>query len=591
MPARFQTNVYTRRGNELRRSRSLQAYPGAPLALNFSQSRAAMPDGAEWFCAESGLYYFNGKRFSFIPIADGLGDRYIPASIASSGDSILYVLRARSCLYEYRILRDTAVRLQLVRAVLQRDIKDKSFNALMTDSRGWVWLGSRQDGILVWKGGGDARPAPVQGTLSNALVTCMAEDVDGIVWVGTAGGLNRLRVDPGESIKLDADLYGAEFCDRYIYFVKALRQKLYVGAGGCLGIIDLTKEPAGPLQGMPLYITGLQINGREESRLLGRREPIRLDPEQNNMRIEFTGLSYRDERRLRYRYRLRGLDRDWSSPTAEFRVTYSKIPSGDYVFEVMAFAPDGLQSAAPASFSFHVGQPFYTSWWFILICVMLVVMIAWSVYRYRINQILNMQRMRQRISKDLHDDIGATVSSIGILAEMVRSGRISTERRHQLLETISEESRYVAQTLSDIVWTINPRNDSMEAILARMQRYAAEMFEARGIQYEISLPEAVPDGAMGMQNRQHLYLIFKETVNNLVKYSGATEARLALRVHGRRLQMEVRDNGRGFDVSAAQHGNGIVNMRKRAEEMLAKLEIRSAPGDGTVIVLDAPMAG
>ncbi len=589
MPNRFRTNAYRFRNDELYRSRSFQDYPGAPLALNFSRSRAAMKDGSEWFCAESGIYYFDGRSFRFIPVTDASGDRYIPVAIATSGDSLLYVLRARTGLYRYRIRRDTAAVLQLLDVSLQQDLKEKSFNTLMTDSRGWVWVGSRQNGLLIRSSGADSRTWLLGDSLSNAMITCMTEDTFGTVWIGTGSGLNRVRVTEQGLPEVSADVYGAELCDRYVYFVKTLGEKLYVGTGGCLGIIDLKRARTGPATALPIYITGLQINGREQHGLLNHHGPIDLGADQNNVRIEFTGLSYRDERRLRYRYRLRGLDQDWSSPTAEFRVTYSKIPPGDYEFEVMAYAPDGLRSAAPACVQLHVGQPFYTTWWFILLCLLLGLMAAWLVYRYRINQILKMQRMRQRISKDLHDDIGATVSSIGILAEMVRSGRINAERRAQLLETISEESRYVAQTLSDIVWTINPRNDSMDAIFARMQRYAAEVFEARGIQYRISLPDAVPDGAMDMQSRQHLYLIFKEAVNNLIKYSGATEASLVLKTQGRRLLMEVRDNGGGFDMQAAQHGNGMLNMRKRAEEMLAKLEIHSAPGTGTVVMLDAPL--
>jgi ligand-binding sensor domain-containing protein/two-component sensor histidine kinase len=592
MPGQFHTNAYKMRGDKLLMQRSLKNYPGAPAALNFSRSRAPMSDGSEWFCAESGIYYFNGKSFQFIQVADASGGRYIPVSIASSGDSMLYVLRAKAGLYRYRIkYPDSLVTLQLKDVVLQNELKGKSFNSLMTDSRGWVWAGSSQDGMMIWSESTAPHARAISDSLSNTMITCMVEDASGTVWIGTARGLNRIRISPRGALDLDADVYGAEFCDRYVYFVKALREKLYVGTGGCLGIIDLNRSRSTRVPALPIYITGLQINGQERSASLQSRHRLDLSPEQNNMRIEFTGLSYRDERRLRYRYRLKGLDRDWSSPTPEFRVTYSKIPPGDYEFEVMAFAPDGLESAAPACFSFHIGQPFYTSWWFITLCLLFALMTAWSVYRYRINQFMKMQQMRQRISKDLHDDIGATVSSIGILAEMVKSGRVNEDRQKQLLETISEESRYVAQTLSDIVWTINPRNDSMDAIFARMQRYAAEMFEAKGIQYKIILPDALSDGAMDMQSRQHLYLIFKEAVNNLIKYSGATEAALILKANGRRLLMELRDNGRGFEADAAQHGNGIANMRKRAEEMLAKLEIKTAPGAGTVVTLDAPLQG
>ena len=220
------------------------------------------------------------------------------------------------------------------------------------------------------------------------------------------------------------------------------------------------------------------------------------------------------------------------------------------------------------------------------LCAILIAAIVYSIYRYRINKILEIQKIRQTISKDLHDDIGATVSSINILANMAKSDLVSDTRRNQFLETIQEESKHVSESLNDIVWSVNPKNDSLDIIIARMQRYASEMFEAKNITYHFVLPESSVDELhMDMSRRQHVYLIFKEAINNLVKYSTATTADVTLAVNNDVFTMIVADNGVGFDPNTVHEGNGILNMKKRAEDIRAQLAINSAPGKGVTIQL------
>lgn len=189
--------------------------------------------------------------------------------------------------------------------------------------------------------------------------------------------------------------------------------------------------------------------------------------------------------------------------------------------------------------------------------------------RQRILVKLREAETRQRIARDLHDDVGSTLSSISILS--AAGGQSS----------LGEKARQAMESMDDVVWSVNPANDSMEQVLQRMKAFAIELFEHQGIALHFHADEAVKTLNLPMEKRKDFYLIFKEAVNNAAKYSGASEVRVNLRNENNLLQLEIRDNGRGFDPAAAKRGNGLDNMQRRAERMGGKFSIESAPGNGT----------
>lgn len=190
----------------------------------------------------------------------------------------------------------------------------------------------------------------------------------------------------------------------------------------------------------------------------------------------------------------------------------------------------------------------------------------------------------------MHDDIGATISSINIMANMARNSTLGRQKREQYLTTIQEESKYVADSLSDIVWSINPKNDSPDIVFARMQRYASELLEAKNIYLEMKLPEHTDaHKALGMGKRQDLYLIFKEAINNLAKYAEAQNASVVIDIFKGHLTMKISDDGKGFNKHKLKHGNGILNMKKRAANMNGTIDIESSIGIGTTVTLSIPL--
>lgn len=213
----------------------------------------------------------------------------------------------------------------------------------------------------------------------------------------------------------------------------------------------------------------------------------------------------------------------------------------------------------------------------------LFALLSFFVYwNYRTRQKLKLQTLRNKIARDLHDDVGSTLSSISIFSQMAQE---QSKETIPLLETIGESSRKMLDAMADIVWTINPENDQFEKIILRMRSFAYELLGAKQIDFEFVADEDVAKMKLPMDVRKNLYLIFKEATNNMVKYSGADRAYFTVKREGNDLNMLIRDNGKGFDINQLKQGNGLANMKKRAGEMGAVISIDSLPGEGTTIQL------
>jgi signal transduction histidine kinase len=208
------------------------------------------------------------------------------------------------------------------------------------------------------------------------------------------------------------------------------------------------------------------------------------------------------------------------------------------------------------------------------------------IEQLKANELLQnrMQHIRNKIAQDLHDDIGSTLSSISILSDLALRGNSNAETLETMNE-IKDSSMMLMERMDDIVWSISPRNDSLENLLIRVRHFATTLFEAKGVEYSIDIQKNISQVRLPMDYRQHIYLILKEAINNLVKYADATQASLEVCFESQYLYLSVRDNGRGFDQTTPSTGNGLSGMRRRAALMNARLSIRSAPGEGTGIQL------
>lgn len=336
------------------------------------------------------------------------------------------------------------------------------------------------------------------------------------------------------------------------------------------------------------YISSVQVNNKSDTLFhpYTQQETERIFPYfENDVSIEFTSTSFKNEESTNFKYKLNGIDKNWSDVTTLHRVNYNSLPPGRYKFEVLARNNVGQWGTSPAVYSFRITPPVWKRWWFILLSVLVISVLLYSLYRYRLQSLLAVERLRMKISTDLHDDVGSTLSSITILSQIALMDSSSVGCSEEIVQEIKNNSALLMEKMDDIVWSIRPNNDTLDSFLLRVKRFAAQLFEAKEIDYHFSVPEEVKGIQIPMEYRLHIFLMVKEAINNLVKYANCSKASLTLIVRQKELHITVEDNGKGFDPNLVYNGNGLNNMRHRAELMRATLVFDSAPGKGTRVHL------
>lgn len=322
---------------------------------------------------------------------------------------------------------------------------------------------------------------------------------------------------------------------------------------------------------------------------------LTLPYNRNSLSITFAALSFARIDKLSYYYMLQGANKDWQRMEGPLQVNYTLLPPGNYVFKVRARNEEGIFSPNITSLRIIIKPPFWQTFWFYGLVILAIAGALYYLYRLRIRRLMQVEKIRTRLARDLHDDMGSTLSTINILSNMAVKKIDSDQKASQdYMGRISDSSSRIMEAMDDIVWSINPVNDSMRKILARMKEFAGNVLEASDIDYSFTVDEAVRDMTFDMEWRREIFLVFKEAINNIVKYSKASHVDIVLRKQKNALLMSITDNGVGFiagqDENGALRGNGLRNMRKRAEAMNGYFQITSAPESGTSVELRIPLA-
>jgi two-component system, NarL family, sensor histidine kinase UhpB len=225
---------------------------------------------------------------------------------------------------------------------------------------------------------------------------------------------------------------------------------------------------------------------------------------------------------------------------------------------------------------------------FALLSVLIISILIVNRYRVknRANRMIEMERMRNTIARDLHDDIGSTLSSINIMSQLALNENGNAGHH---LKKIATHSAQMMENMSDIVWSINPKNDLAEQMVFKMKEFAAEILEPAGINYSFQVADSVDTLKLDSEKRKNLFLIFKEAINNAAKYSDGTNVTINLFLQSSHLHLEVVDNGKGFNKEEAKQGNGLSNMKDRATAITGALQYNTEPGKGTRIQLAVPI--
>jgi signal transduction histidine kinase/ligand-binding sensor domain-containing protein len=524
------------------RFEDLTTTPGAKpgkTALAFAESRS----GTVWIGGTpGGLSRFRNGSFRLFTASDGLPEGSVQLDIDTAGT----VWGAAQGGGVFRIDDADSERPRFVTFTVAHGLSTDNTSCVTGDSAGRIYVGTFKGLDRLDPSGGEILHFTTADGLASNLVSNCARDSSGQLWFGTDQGVSRLAAAPARSR------------------VPTVRIASVLVRGRALEISDLGEtEMRGPS----------------------------LSASQNSLQIAFAAVNLSGA--TRYRYMLEGADQEWKRASQQ-TVDYPALPAGDYRFVVQAVSAGGARFSPPATLTFTISPPYWRRWWFLSLLAVVLGASIYAVWRFRLNQVLEVERVRMRIATDLHDDIGSALSQIGLLSEVARRqggshALGSPDAVGEALARIGAVSRETASSMADIVWTINPERDSLGDLSARIRRFAGELFGGRDIGCVVSTPQTDEDLKLGIETRRQLLLVAKEAMHNVIRHARCTEVAIELKREKRFVVFEIRDNGGGFDPRASVDGQGLASMKARAERLGGELIVESAGGSGTRLALHVPI--
>jgi ligand-binding sensor domain-containing protein/signal transduction histidine kinase len=509
---------------------------------------------------------------------------------------------------------------------------------LYLDPQDTLWIGTAGGGLSWWRHGRTTTFTAREGLPDNTISEIL-EDNKGRLWLGSNRGIGCVGKSELEDLaagKIPAvypQVYGrAEgmlseectggFCPAGL---KSKSGQLWFPTLKGLVVVDpqvyLSRLPAPPVLLEEVLVDGVpssvfrsagpapdKQNKKLESAESSDRV-LRLGPGKHRIEFQYTALGFDAPERIRFRYRLEGLDSDWVEAGNRRVAFYSYVPPGTYRFHVIACNADGLWNETGATLALTVSKYFWQTWWFLGLSVLTLLILVAGVVRFAVKRRLQhrlrqleqeraLERERTRIAQDLHDEMGAKLCRISFLSEHARRNHdVSSEMQNQII-SISDASRDVLQSLDEIVWAVNPQNDMLEHVVSYIGHYAQEYFQETGIECKVDIPERLPQYSISSQSRHHLLLAVHEAFTNALKHSRANQINVSLIYGGSALKIVVSDNGDGFDLpiidpqpvdGAAVACNGLRNMYRRMAEIGGRCTIDSKPGRGVTIRFVLPL--
>ncbi len=567
------------------------------------------PSGTTWcsYTDDSGTVWF-GTPLGLTAFRDGEFRTWNHQNSGLSHDDVRCILRDR----EGQLWVGTSYGLNRLEGDRFRNFfeatEDQPFNvvlSLLEDADGGLWFGTQGDGLFRFRDGRFTRFSTEHGLFDN-LAFAIVEDDLGYFWLTSNRGLFRVErrqleaVSRGELQRVTGRVFTQADGLPTAAFNGTVQPAACKARDGRIwfattaGAVAVAPGRMFTNQIPPaVSLESIMVDGH---RAAVEEGTLTVPPGSERLAFSFAVLSYVSPEAVKSRHRLDGFDKQWSTNSGQHEVQYTALKPGAYRFQVAAANGDGIWNEAGASLAVIV-QPFLwqTAWFQITAGALVLGLLVWSVHavvghRHRMaleslerRHVLEQERMR--IASDLHDDVGSNLGSIALLSRDV-------ERRSageaDVVEDLSEITRLAQETsesMRDIVWFVNPDEDTVKKLLLRMKDVASNLLG--GIRYSFEAPEPTVDTRLSPQFKRQFFLIYKESLHNIVRHAAASKVVIRLSGEAGRLLLEIEDDGCGFD--GVGRGHGLASMRRRAAERHWRLEILSTPGSGTHVRLTAAL--
>jgi len=508
-------------------------------------------------------------------------------------------------------------------------VSNHTICCLYADPDGSLWISCGGLGLLRFKDGQFGRVGVGQGLFSSYISQIAADD-NGWLWFGSDMGVFKIRQEELEAAMADRTsqvhptVYGrneglsnleAIFSTASPYVLPLAihtrdgRVWLLMHTGVVVADPNVLPENSTPpsvlitqaaMDGQIIASYGDVAPTQTAANLEVLDAPLHLPAGYRHLEIDFTAFHFSDPENIHFRYQLAGFDNGWVDAGTGRYATYSRLPAGDYQFHVEACIGNGPWSETPAQLAFAVGPFLWQRWWFrvgmgILLISLLVTIVRYISFRQlrvklrAVEQQAAIERERGRIARDIHDDLGNRLTKIELLTGLAQLDRHVPDRAVAHIQQISSTARQATDALDEIVWAINPRNDTLPHLVNYLGQFTVEFLRTAGIAYRIDLPDFPPPESVSAEVRHNLFLVVKESLNNIVCHARASEVSLVIAVTDKSIDVVIDDNGLGFGEDAQNNGgNGLKNMRQRMSEIGGEFRIRTAPAAGTRVSLSCP---
>ena len=470
--------------------------------------------------------------------------------------------------------------------------------SILEDSQGKIWLGTARGLNEFDPDAKTFKHYSQKDGLPNDVICSIVEDSEGYLWLTTNKGISKFNyADKSfqnfyESDGLASDLFhpGAGLISS--------SGKIYFGGRG--GVTSFKPEEIKINDyKSPVIISSIQFaeNNGTSKKINSESDELNFDYTQSSLIINFISFDYNNPDRIQYKYKLEGYNNDWIANGNSNTVKFSNLPPGSYKFLVTNTNSDGIWSNNFAEFAFMISPPFWQTWWFIPAMISAIILLGFTIHllalHSKIRRAINNEkireeesdRIRQKTAIDFHDELGHRLTRISLLVELVkRKLGIAFSEVKPLLEQISENSARLYEGTKDFIWAIDPQKDSLYELMIRLKDFGDEIFGNTKVSFEIkNLEEKLQNAELDMDWKRHLSLIFKEGLNNSLKHSKCHKVSIDSKFENDEFEIILEDDGTGFNPNNLKTGNGLNNMKMRAEYINAILDIESQPGSGTKI--------
>lgn len=460
--------------------------------------------------------------------------------------------------------------------------------SITADHSGHLWLGTHGSGIFRFDSLTNTFDNYQQQLgLNSNYINSILTDEQGNLWISTADGMNYFNPEDSTIHQLGIDLVFPEN-DFQANGIRGVNGKLYFFCKNEFVEIDpiayhpKSDFPSIVLSSFKIFDKEIPVNAQQQELNLGFRE--------NFFTIAYSAIKTNPNKDVKYAYQLDGFDKNWIMAGHQIMASYTNVPEGTYRFNVKATNEKGEWSNVLLALSIHIKPPFWHTWWFITLCAITVISIIYVLYKFRMNQLNKLALLRAKISQDLHDELGSSLSSIHVYSSVATKALDKDLGiTKKALNHIYQNSRQVMNDMSDIVWAINQGKHGESTLENKLKNYGYELLTPLNIKVTYDIEKEIDHRLNHIEARKNILLIAKEAMNNIARYSQATEATVYAEINNKHLLLKISDNGKGFSVGDKRTGNGLRNMRHRTEAMGGQFTLKSEENNGTSLTCSIPV--